>query len=237
VPYKAPKFSPVPVFLPGAIYGPRGHLRPSGLGVKYAMRATMASSTADLAREQDARLHQRELPFFPILVSVMISNLVVGLTLPVFPELSGLTGWAEKGEEHAGSLAIYYSVAKATGMFLTTKYLGDLSNQKGRKPFMMLGAVGDIIDFGGSQYVYSTKGGGIVLLCRFIGGLCGDPNSIGRSATVDISSSENTSKRLGILQATKAFGMITGPVVTAWIYSITGSMRLPLLICSGMPPF
>jgi len=162
-----------------------------------------------------------------IFVTVLIDIIGIGIIIPVIPTLiTKLTG-ANLNE--ASIIGGWMMVCYASMQFLFSPVLGELSDQYGRKPILLLALFGLSID-----YVLHALSPTItwLFIARILGGITGSSHTVATSYIADISSKENKAKNFGMIGAAFGLGFVIGPALGG----IFGAMdtRLPFYIAAGL---
>jgi len=148
------------------------------------------------------------LPIFFVVATVAIDAMGIGLIMPVMPDLlrevdgGGLSDAAIWG----GILATAFAVMQ----FLFGPIVGSLSDQYGRKPFLVVSLV--IMAF---DYVLMALAGTIWLLLigRLIGGITAATHATAAAYIADVSEPDQKAANFGLIGAGFGIGFVLGPVI------------------------
>ncbi len=146
----------------------------------------------------------------PIDASMNIRNFFYGLTLCVFP----------------------------LSMFIGCTFLGDISDQVGRKPILLICLVGAFISYLLSGIAIDISSLGLLIFSRVIAGLTAASQPIAQAAVVDLSTPDNKNQNLSLMIFAVSLGFIIGPLMGGFLSndSILSSLKLstPLYAASGI---
>lgn len=143
-----------------------------------------------------------------ILLTILLDMVGLGIILPVLPQLIGeLTGGTvAQAAVIGGYLVFAYSLMQ----FIFGPVLGNLSDQFGRRPILLISLVGLTID-------YTLMGFAPVVAVLFIGhtiaGISGAAVATATAYIADITPQEQRAQRFGLIGAAFGLGFIIGPVV------------------------
>ncbi|WP_170465753.1 TCR/Tet family MFS transporter [Ruegeria arenilitoris] len=148
------------------------------------------------------------LPFFFVLLTVMIDAMGIGLVLPIMPELIV--------EVQGGSLATaaiwggILSTAFAAMQFVFGPILGNLSDAYGRRTVLLVSLFVMSLD-----YVVMALAGSIWLLLagRIVGGITAATHATAAAFMADVSKPHEKAANFGLLGAAFGVGFVFGPVL------------------------
>ncbi|WP_170416919.1 TCR/Tet family MFS transporter [Ruegeria atlantica] len=148
------------------------------------------------------------LPFFFVLLTVMIDAMGIGLVLPIMPELIV--------EVQGGTLATaaiwggILSTAFAAMQFVFGPVLGNLSDAYGRRTVLLVSLFVMSLD-----YVVMALAGGIWLLLagRIVGGITAATHATAAAFMADVSKPHEKAANFGLLGAAFGVGFVFGPVL------------------------
>ena len=158
-----------------------------------------------------------------IFLTVVIDLIGFGIILPILPYLAQHLG--------AGGLGLGVLMGAFSGMqFLSTAFLGRLSDRVGRRPIllttMLINAAGYVLFGFAGSYLW-------LLVARLIGGLASGNISVAQAYVADISTPANRSKAMGVIGAAFGIGFVVGPALGA----VTGHYwghTAPGLVAAGL---
>ena len=139
---------------------------------------------------------------------LFLDTLGVGLVLPVMPELI-----AEIGEytlEDAARWSGYLLLLYAGTQFLCAPMTGALSDRFGRRPILLLALLGFCVNYG-LMAVAPTMA--LLLLARFVSGLCGATYPAAMAAMADLSDDGSRTSNFGLASAALGAGLVFGPAL------------------------
>ncbi|WP_282152641.1 TCR/Tet family MFS transporter [Ruegeria atlantica] len=148
------------------------------------------------------------LPFFFVLLTVMIDAMGIGLVLPIMPELIV--------EVQGGTLATaaiwggILSTAFAAMQFVFGPVLGNLSDAYGRRVVLLVSLFVMSLD-----YVVMALAGSIWLLLagRIVGGITAATHATAAAFMADVSKPHEKAANFGLLGAAFGVGFVFGPVL------------------------
>ena len=151
---------------------------------------------------------QSNLTLACILLTILLDMVGLGIILPVLPQLIGeLTGGSIADAAVIGGYLVFaYSLMQ----FIFGPVLGNLSDQFGRRPILLISLVGLTID-------YLMMGFAPIVAFLFIGhtisGISGAAVATATAYIADITPQEKRAQRFGLIGAAFGLGFIIGPVI------------------------
>lgn len=162
-----------------------------------------------------------------IFITLLIDVTGLGLIIPVIPELiKSLTGGnTSDASEWGGWLTFAYAIMQ----FLFAPVMGNLSDQYGRRPVLLLSLLGFGID-----YILVAFAPTILWLFagRLIAGVTGASFTTASAYIADISTDKNRAQNFGMIGAAFGLGFIIGPVIGGLLGSL--GPRVPFLFAAGL---
>ncbi len=148
------------------------------------------------------------LPFFFVLLTVMIDAMGIGLVLPIMPELI-----VEVQGGTLASAAVWggvLSTAFAAMQFVFGPILGNLSDAYGRRAVLLVSLFVMSLD-----YVVMALAGSIWLLLvgRIVGGVTAATHATAAAFMADVSKPAEKAANFGLLGAAFGVGFVLGPVI------------------------
>lgn len=141
-----------------------------------------------------------------IFITILLDVIGLGLIIPVFPQLIEelVQGGISEASQWSGLLTFAYAMMQ----FLCAPIVGNLSDQYGRRPVLLLSLLGFAID-----YIFLSLAPTIwwLFLGRIIAGMFGASFTTATAYIADISTAENRSKNFGMIGAAFGLGFIIGP--------------------------
>ncbi len=141
-----------------------------------------------------------------IFITLLLDVIGLGLIIPVFPQLIGelIHGNMSQASQWSGLLTFAYAFMQ----FVCAPIIGNLSDQYGRRPVLLLSLFGFGID-----YIFLSLAPTIwwLFLGRIIAGMFGASFTTATAYIADISTPENRSKNFGMIGAAFGLGFIIGP--------------------------
>jgi DHA1 family tetracycline resistance protein-like MFS transporter len=162
-----------------------------------------------------------------IFTTLIIDITGFGIIIPVFPKLiQELTGGTlSEASEYGGWLLFSFAFMQ----FLFSPVLGNLSDQYGRRPVLLISLFGFAVD-----YLLLAFAPTILWLFagRLIAGMMGASITTATAYIADISSPEKRAQNFGMVGAAFGLGFIIGPVIGG-ILGEYGS-RVPFFVAAGL---
>jgi len=162
-----------------------------------------------------------------IFATLIIDITGLGIIIPVFPKLiQVLTGGTlSDASSYGGWLLFSFAIMQ----FLFSPVLGNLSDQYGRRPILLISLFGFAID-----YLFLAFAPTIVWLFvgRLIAGVMGASITTATAYIADISTPENRAQNFGLVGAAFGLGFIIGPVIGGLLGQF-GS-RVPFMAAAGL---
>jgi len=162
-----------------------------------------------------------------IFATLIIDVTGLGIIIPVLPKLiQELTGGSlSEASSYGGWLLFSFAIMQ----FLFSPVLGNLSDQYGRRPILLLSLFGFALD-----YLFLAFAPTIVWLFvgRLIAGIMGASITTATAYIADISTPQNRAQNFGLVGAAFGLGFIIGPVVGGLLGQF-GS-RVPFMAAAGL---
>lgn len=143
-----------------------------------------------------------------IFITMLIDVIGLGIIIPVVPKLLQELSGADISE--AARIGGLLAFAYAFTQFLFAPLIGNLSDQFGRRPIILISLL-----FFSMDYVFLAFAPSIAWLFvgRIIAGITGASISSASAYIADISTKENKAKNFGMIGAAFGMGFIIGPVL------------------------
>jgi MFS transporter, DHA1 family, tetracycline resistance protein len=161
--------------------------------------------------------------FFTLLIDVT----GLGLIIPVIPKLiEELTGGnVSSASQWGGWLTFAYAIMQ----FLFAPIMGNLSDQYGRRPILLLSLLGFAADY---IFVSFAPTIGWLFVGRLVAGITGASFTTASAYIADVSTPQNRAQNFGLIGAAFGLGFIIGPVLGGLLGSY-GS-RIPFMVAAGL---
>lgn len=142
-----------------------------------------------------------------IFITLLIDITGWGIILPVVPKLIGEFIHSDFSEaaKYGGWLGFAYAITQ----FIFAPIVGNLSDQYGRRPILLISLFGFAVDYMLLAFAPSM---GWLFFGRIIAGLTGASISTASAYIADISTDEDRTKNFGLIGAAFGLGFIIGPV-------------------------
>jgi DHA1 family tetracycline resistance protein-like MFS transporter len=162
-----------------------------------------------------------------IFLTLLIDVTGLGLIIPVMPKLiETLThGSVSDAARWGGWLNFAYAIMQ----FGCAPIIGNLSDQYGRRPVLLLSLLGFGIDY---LFLSFAPGIGWLFVGRLIAGVTGASFTTASAYIADISTPENRAKNFGLVGAAFGMGFIIGPVIGGLLGSF--GPRMPFMVAAGL---
>ncbi|NEO42036.1 MAG: MFS transporter [Moorea sp. SIOASIH] len=162
---------------------------------------------------------------FVISLSAFTNLIGFGIVIPLLPF------YAKSFGASASTITLLFSVY-ALASFVTTLFLGSLSDRVGRRPLLLLSLAGSAI-----AYLWFALANSLItlFLARALAGAMSYSIVIAQAYVGDITTPENRSKGMGILGAALGLGFTLGPALSGVLVGLGGdnpNLRLPLFIAA-----
>ncbi len=162
-----------------------------------------------------------------IFATLLIDVTGLGIIIPVFPKLiQQLTGESlSVASEYGGWLLFAFAIMQ----FVFSPILGNLSDQYGRRPILLLSLLGFAIDYLLLAYAPTITW---LFLGRIIAGIMGASITTATAYIADISTPEKRAQNFGLVGAAFGLGFIIGPVVGGLLGQF--GAQVPFLVAAGL---
>ena len=162
-----------------------------------------------------------------IFVTVLIDIIGFGIIIPVLPQL--LSEMNQISINEASTYGGYLITAFAIAQFIFSPIMGNLSDQYGRRPVILLSLLGFTVDYlllaVAPTYLW-------LLIGRVVAGIFGASFTSANAYIADVSTDENRSRNFGMLGAAFGLGFIIGPLLGGLLGEL--STRLPFYVSAGL---
>ncbi|MFC4095855.1 TCR/Tet family MFS transporter [Euzebyella saccharophila] len=162
-----------------------------------------------------------------IFITILVDVIGIGIIIPIIPDLiMELTG---EGTAQAVIYGMWLTTAFAGMQFLFSPVLGEISDQYGRRPILLIALLGLSVDYLIHAWVPSIAW---LFLGRFLAGITGASFTVASAYIADVSTKEEKAKNFGLIGAAFGLGFIIGPGVGGFFGEI--DIRLPFYIAAGL---
>lgn len=162
-----------------------------------------------------------------IFITILVDVIGIGIILPIIPDLiMELTG---EGTHMAVIYGMWLTTAFAGMQFLFSPVLGEISDQYGRRPILLMALLGLSIDYLIHAWAPTITW---LFLGRFLAGITGASFTVASAYIADVSTKENKAKNFGLIGAAFGLGFIIGPGIGGFFGEI--DIRLPFYIAAGL---
>jgi DHA1 family tetracycline resistance protein-like MFS transporter len=160
-----------------------------------------------------------------IFITLLIDVIGIGIIIPIIPNLLSQLGGYSISE--ASSVGAWMVFAFAFPQFLFAPIMGNLSDQYGRRPIILISLFGLGLDYIFHAFAWSIP---VLLFGRVIAGICGASFTTASSYIADISSPEKRAQNFGLIGVAFGVGFILGPVIGGLAAQI--SLRAPFYVAA-----
>ncbi|MCR9192734.1 MAG: MFS transporter [Gammaproteobacteria bacterium] len=153
----------------------------------------------------------------PLFLVLFIDSMGLGLVFPVLNTLifdPSAHFFATELPHH--TLNLLYGVTIGTYMlcwFFGAAFLGDLSDQIGRKKCLLICLLGAVLGYGLTAMAVIFSNYSLLMIGRIIAGFTAGSQSIAQAAIVDLSEPEHTARNLGFILFFCSLGFAFGPII------------------------
>jgi DHA1 family tetracycline resistance protein-like MFS transporter len=173
-----------------------------------------------------AKKYKASLAF--IFITILVDVIGIGIIIPVLPTLiESLSGVGLSEASRIGGLLI---ISYSAMQFFCAPILGELSDQFGRRPIILMALFGLGLD-----YIFHAFAPTLAWLFvgRILAGITGASFTVAGAYIADISTPEKKAANFGLLGAAFGLGFIIGPVIGG-VAAEWGGVRLPFLVAAGL---
>ncbi|MEO1009824.1 MAG: TCR/Tet family MFS transporter [Bacteroidota bacterium] len=162
-----------------------------------------------------------------IFITILVDVIGIGIIIPIIPDLiMELTG---EGVDRAVIYGMWLTTAFAGMQFLFSPVLGEISDQYGRRPILLLSLLGLSIDYLIHAWAPTILW---LFLGRFLAGITGASFTVASAYIADLSTKEDKAKNFGLIGAAFGLGFIIGPGIGGFFGQL--DIRLPFYIAAGL---
>lgn len=160
-----------------------------------------------------------------IFITLLIDVIGIGIIIPIIPNLLQTLGNYSLSE--ASSIGALMVFAFAFPQFLFAPLMGNLSDQYGRRPILLISLFGLGLDYIFHALAWSIP---VLFIGRVIAGICGASFTTASSYIADISTPEKRAQNFGLIGVAFGLGFILGPVIGGLAAGI--SIRAPFYVAA-----
>lgn len=150
-----------------------------------------------------------------IFVTILIDVIGFGIIIPVVPRL--IAGMIDGNLSEASVYGGFLMFAYAAAQFIFSPVLGNLSDQYGRRPILLLSLFGFGCDYLLTAFAPTI---GWLFLGRIVAGITGASFTTATAYIADISTPDRKAQNFGIIGAAFGLGFIIGPVIGGLLTSL-----------------
>ncbi len=172
-------------------------------------------------------MKNRRLPIIFIVITLMLDAMGIGIIVPVMPDLI-----SEVSKSDLASAAVWggiLSTVFAVMQFLCGPLLGNLSDQFGRRPILLISLAVMAAD-----YLVMAVAGSIwlLLIARIVGGITAATSATANAFIADVSKPEEKAANFGLVGAAFGIGFVLGPLIGGLLGDL--SPRVPFFAAAGV---
>lgn len=162
-----------------------------------------------------------------IFITILVDVIGIGIIIPIIPDfIMQLTG---EGNHMAVIYGMWLTTAFAGMQFFFSPVMGEISDQYGRKPILLLSLLGLSIDYLIHAWAPTITW---LFIGRFLAGITGASFTVASAYIADISTLEEKAKNFGLIGAAFGLGFIIGPGIGGYFGDI--DIRLPFYVAAGL---
>ena len=162
-----------------------------------------------------------------IVLTVFLDSLGIGLFIPVMPSLvMALTG-VELSQ--AASIGGWLIMSYALAQFLFAPLLGNLSDQYGRRPVLLLSVAGSAINYLVAAFAPTMA---FVFVGRIVAGMFGASYSTAYAYIADVTPPHKRAENFGLVGVAFGLGFIFGPAIGGTIGAV--DYRIPFFAAAAL---
>jgi MFS transporter, DHA1 family, tetracycline resistance protein len=162
-----------------------------------------------------------------IFVTLFLDIIGLGLIIPIVPKLieSFLGGDAAVAAQYGGWITAVYALMQ----FVFAPILGNLSDQYGRRPIILISLLGAGLDYLLLAFAPNLAW---LFIGRVIAGISGANISAVSAYIADVSPPEKRAQNFGLIGVAFGLGFIVGPAIGGLLGNI--NLRLPFFVVAGI---
>lgn len=160
------------------------------------------------------------LKFLPLLLVLVIDSIGLGILFPIlnpiFMDANGImpidTSNTVRNFYYGLTLCVF-----PLAMFIGCTFLGDISDQVGRKPVLLICLIGALFSYLLSGIAIDIGSLALLIFSRVIAGLTAASQPIAQAAVVDLSTPDNKNQNLSLMIFAVSLGFIIGPLMGGFL--------------------
>jgi len=167
----------------------------------------------------DNKTQSNFIVYIPLIFTIVIDALGIGLVFPIFASLFSQTGGILPPEVSISVTNLLYGVTLAAfpvGMFIGAPILGDLSDHWGRKKVLLVCLYAECIGMLLCAVALSFSSILFIVLGRLFTGLFAGSIGIAQAAVIDISPPHKKAVNLSLISIALGVGFAVGPVAGSY---------------------
>ena len=175
----------------------------------------------------------------PLFLVIFIDGLSMGIIFPILTPVYMDTNGILSASTSLHTRELLYGITLAAfplGMFLGTPWLGDLSDQIGRKKILLVCLIMITISYILSAWAIIISSVGLLVISRLIAGLFAGSEAIAQAAVIDICPKDKKAVYLSLIIFPATLGFIVGPLLSGFLSDAKlmswFSLWLPLVIAA-----
>lgn len=158
---------------------------------------------------------------------ILLDLMGIGVMNPIFPFLATQIGLTPATVTLV--IAIY-----PISSFIASPFWGRMSDRRGRRPILMISQVGAV-----GAYLLLSQADNIwmLILSRFIGGICAGNIGAAYAYITDVTTNENRAKGMALIGGALSLGFIIGPLVGGLLAGgdkMHADFTMVAMFCAGM---
>jgi MFS transporter, DHA1 family, tetracycline resistance protein len=162
-----------------------------------------------------------------IFVTLFLDIIGIGLVAPIVPKLIErfVSGNPADAAQYGGWITAIYAIMQ----FVFAPILGNLSDQYGRRPIILISLLGSALDYLLLAFAPNLAW---LFVGRIIAGITGANISAVSAYIADVSPPEKRAQNFGLIGVAFGLGFIVGPALGGILGSV--DLRLPFLVVAGI---
>lgn len=218
-----------------------------GPSVSWASEDSGCSDSLDGSESSLGSSDASEAPrsIVPIVAVQFLYMVGLAMTVPVFPFIWTSTPMASGDDVRGATLHANGIFINAAAEFFSASFLGVLSDRFGRRPFLALASLGQVIDFAVAALAtprlrdmfedtwghLSEQPALYMVIARTLAGLLGNLTIFAKASVADLNIAESSTRNFAFLAASIGLGFIIGTPVGGILAKRFG-LHVPMTIAS-----
>jgi len=190
------------------------------------------SSTSPDEKEETPSCRSCKPSVYYIYIVFSLAILTMSLTITLIPQL--LVKLCDENVSLAAQYSGYLTSCSAFATFITSPFLGVMSDRYGRKPIVLLSLMGSAVDYAGLAYINDIW---YLFITRTIGGMTNAILVVCFAYVADISTEKNRTRDFALLGSALGLSFASGSSILAGWMADEISFQFPFMIGVGITGF